>query len=1067
VTALDETPNADPAALAGHTVTFDDLGKAGVFTSSSAVLDADGQCSVQYTPAPGDGGTTTVRATLEPSGLHGITITDASLTVMRRQTTTTISLDASDVYVDKPMTVTVMVTDVTPGVTLDPPRVTPQGIVEFSTPDDGEFAPSSCVLTPTSTTCTTQYTPRGATGESLSGHSLLANYYDSGLPSGSGLVRHEESSDNVTLSVLKRPTRITLSVAGADPKNAELYDTFTITATVSDNLSGSPAFAPSGYVYFYDSSKFVPSASNWFARKSLSSGAGGESNDCVATFTISEIETPFHIIQVRYAGDARFQLSGQVYDQHQEKPGIFLKPLYQEDEFVEPDLPPSPPGVVMSAPGRTAPLLSGDCGCGKKGPLAIPYTKIITAYNIAKSIVEASKIGVEVPPDPLVDATDPVEASFDVVLFILKTDWDGDGFYTGIETIIGLNPLTGDTDKDGISEPDEISAASGWFGPDAWPNPWLSDTDGDGLKDGDELANYQTDLCCCDSDHDGIGDGAEVGRIDAELRHQSNALEPDTDSDGIGDWFEFGKVSPYVNDADSDDDGLQDGAEDNGGVPIRDYIGSVDSIGDYIQGDAFIVYYNVFTGVRMQPGNHLSQCVGETHFSMSDTDGDGLQDGEEVGLFGLAVVPDWVPMRGEPGMTVPALDSDIDNDGLTDAEELYIYQTDPTNQDTDGDTLYDGLEVATWNEAIALRLMGLGFETQNWYKKGGVIPNNPGDHASPSNADTDGDGFGDEIEYFLGCNCGVEGFGSRDGYVNNPDSDNDQLPDKLDAEQLIPPGPDGNPREPGSDVALAYGNNGELEPDGPDAVCAVCDPDSDNDGLPDGLELSLGTRSTDWDSDDDGLSDYEEIMIYGTNPNDTDTDDDLAGEDIGDDKGFFESRTPTLGIPLPGHPSNECVSSQGETRMYSEGEGCIRCMSDCEEVLSHAGVWPFQFPRDQSDPLNPDTDADGLRDDAEFPPGCNGGEDGFVNNADSDDDSLQDGADAILSLYDVLGAGADSVVEGVPYSVPGNDGELHDDILCSICDTDSDGDGLSDGEELHLGTDALDWDQDDDGLSDR
>jgi len=42
--------------------------------------------------------------------------------------------------------------------------------------------------------------------------------------------------------------------------------------------------------------------------------------------------------------------------------------------------------------------------------------------------------------------------------------------------------------------------------------------------------------------------------------------------------------------------------------------------------------------------------------------------------------------------------------------------------------------------------------------------------------------------------------------------------------------------------------------------------DSDNDGLPDDVEISFGTNPFKADTDGDGVSDYEEINIYHTNP---------------------------------------------------------------------------------------------------------------------------------------------------------------------------------------------------------
>ncbi len=61
-----------------------------------------------------------------------------------------------------------------------------------------------------------------------------------------------------------------------------------------------------------------------------------------------------------------------------------------------------------------------------------------------------------------------------------------------------------------------------------------------------------------------------------------------------------------------------------------------------------------------------------------DSDGDGLNDGEEVNQY----------------KTNP-LNPDTDGDSLKDGEEIQTYKTDPLNKDTDGDKLNDGDELKT------------------------------------------------------------------------------------------------------------------------------------------------------------------------------------------------------------------------------------------------------------------------------------------------------------------------------------------------------------------------------------
>lgn len=70
------------------------------------------------------------------------------------------------------------------------------------------------------------------------------------------------------------------------------------------------------------------------------------------------------------------------------------------------------------------------------------------------------------------------------------------------------------------------------------------------------------------------------------------------------------------------------------------------------------------------------------------------------------------------------------------------------------------------------------------------------------------------------------------------------------------------------------------------------DPDTDDDGLNDGMEVKQGTNPRDPDTDGDGLTDGEEYHQYETNPLSNDTDGDGI-EDGGDDRPR-PSATPTI-----------------------------------------------------------------------------------------------------------------------------------------------------------------------------
>lgn len=136
-------------------------------------------------------------------------------------------------------------------------------------------------------------------------------------------------------------------------------------------------------------------------------------------------------------------------------------------------------------------------------------------------------------------------------------DSDGDGLGDGTEDANGngrvdpgeSNPLKKDTDCDGVSDTDELSAARG-----CKTDPGKRDTDGDGIPDGVETGlaagggadpgcNYppstfdqdpgtKTDACNPDSDSDGIMDGAEDTNQNGKL--DPGELNPQSATDGQG-----------------------------------------------------------------------------------------------------------------------------------------------------------------------------------------------------------------------------------------------------------------------------------------------------------------------------------------------------------------------------------------------------------------------------------------------------------------------------------------------------------------------------------------------------
>lgn len=226
----------------------------------------------------------------------------------------------------------------------------------------------------------------------------------------------------------------------------------------------------------------------------------------------------------------------------------------------------------------------------------------------------------------VVGATDVVDLDGDSVPVVqelsegtdpLTADTDSDGLDDGEELYeYETDPTDEDTDSDGIADGDEINQYD--------TDPRVSDTDDDDLDDEEEIREYDTDPTAADSDEDGLEDGSEV------TDHHTDPNDADTDGDGLEDGEEVNEYSTDPKDLDSDDDGLDDGSE------VNRY---------------------------------------STDPTAADSDDDGLDDHEELNEYDT-----------DPN------DADTDSDGLEDDEEVNQYETDPNDEDTDNDGLSDYAE---------------------------------------------------------------------------------------------------------------------------------------------------------------------------------------------------------------------------------------------------------------------------------------------------------------------------------------------------------------------------------------
>ncbi|WP_226012994.1 dockerin type I domain-containing protein [Halomicrobium salinisoli] len=318
-------------------------------------------------------------------------------------------------------------------------------------------------------------------------------------------------------------------------------------------------------------------------------------------------------------------------------------------------------------------------------------------------------------------------------------------------------------------------------------------------------------------DGDADGDGLDNER---EIALGTNAFSSDTDDDGISDWTETDGGQPVDTDGDGvidardrDSDGdrvpdLREGTNDTDGDGRPDYR-DVDDDGDGIP-----------TRIEVRDGANFSHDVdfdGTPNWRDADADGDGTPDGEEgTGDADGDGMPDY-------------LDNDRDNDGLPDYYERNVTGTDPADNDSDSPkTDYDEAD----NDVID------GMEDHDQDTLGTYREYTLG--TDPFDNDTDGDGLTDGFESryqeFDPLAADTDGDGVVDGAA---DTDGDGLDNAAE---------DANGTR--FDVA-----------------------DTDGDGLTDGREVELGTDPTVRDSDGDGLPDAEELEL-GTDPLDEDTDDD-------------------------------------------------------------------------------------------------------------------------------------------------------------------------------------------------
>ena len=638
----------------------------------------------------------------------------------------------------------------------------------------------------------------------------------------------------------------------------------------------------------------------------------------------------------------------------------------------------------------------------------------------------------------------------------LGTSYEGTAntFVPDADPLTQTDPALIDTDAGGEPDGSEDTNGNGAIDPgESNPNdPSDDDNDGDGVPNVVELT-LGTNPDNPDTDGDLIDDGVETNGglpIDTDGDGRIDARDPDSDDDGVPDRTDRNvdtdmDGTPNYRDVDDDGDGIPTSTEFTDGV----------TFGLNPDGDGLPNYLDL------------------------DSDGDGNPDMVEgTGDIDLDGIPNYLDPDDTDG---PGGDNDMD--GLTNGVEVML-GTDPLDPDTDGDGIDDGAEVA------------------------GGDPNafDPGIDTNPADADTDDDGIADGAE---------AGFGTD---PSNPDSDMDGILDGVEVSAApVPAGtnpngtpfagtaptfvPDADPTTQTDPTAVDTdlgglpdgvedaNGNGQIDPGETDPNDPSDDGfDSDGDGVPNGIELVIGTDPNDADTDGDGLSDGEELAPgndgYVTDPLDGD----------GDDDGISDGEEVTLGVDgVITDPTNPDTDGDGILDgVETSATGVPAGTSDGNQTPyggTDVSFTPDADPTTQTDPTNPDTDAGGVPDGVEDTNGNGRIDAGERNPNDPSDDVPATCGDGVVDpgeLCDDMnttagdGCSATCIVEpgfvciGAPsvctMAVDTDGDGLSDDqeVLLGTDPTsaDTDGDGVDDGDEIAMGLDPTDADSDDDGIAD-